>query len=112
MASGTVICPVADLPEGTARGFLLEGPEGPVEGLLVRHGLAIVAYLNRCPHRGTPLDWMPGQFLSADGSHIVCATHGARFRIEDGFCFDGPCAGASLTAVRIEIRNGSVVAVA
>ena len=34
---------------------------------------------------------MPDRFLSADGSLIVCATHGAEFRITDGECLRGPC---------------------
>jgi nitrite reductase/ring-hydroxylating ferredoxin subunit len=58
-----------------------------------------VVYLNTCPHLGVPLDWLPGRFLSADGSRIVCATHGAEFRIDTGQCLRGPCRGESLTLV-------------
>lgn len=109
MADSIVICAIAELADGEARGFARESADGPIEGLVVRHDLAIFAYVNRCPHMGTPLDWMPGQFLSADGSHIVCATHGAQFRIEDGYCFGGSCTGTSLKAMAVEIRNGAVV---
>ena len=109
MPDETVICTVQELADGASRGFTFEGSEGPIEGLLVRRGPAIYAYVNRCPHMGTPLDWMPGRFLSADGSHIVCATHGAQFRIEDGYCFGGPCTGASLRAVAVGVRNGAVI---
>jgi nitrite reductase/ring-hydroxylating ferredoxin subunit len=109
MADSIVICGIAELADGEARSFARASAEGPVEGFVVRRGLAIFAYVNRCPHKGTSLDWMPGQFLSVDGSHIVCATHGARFRIEDGYCFAGPCAGASLKAMAVEIQNGTVV---
>ena len=43
-----------------------------------------------------------------DGRYFVCATHGARFRLEDGRCVDGPCAGAALTPIEIELRDGLV----
>jgi nitrite reductase/ring-hydroxylating ferredoxin subunit len=65
-------------------------------------------YVNSCPHIGTPLDWMPDRFLSADGSHIICATHGAEFRISDGECVYGPCMGDRLEAVMIQINDGTV----
>jgi nitrite reductase/ring-hydroxylating ferredoxin subunit len=42
------------------------------------------------------------QFLSDDGRFIVCSTHGALFRIEDGHCLDGPCIGQALERVRID----------
>ena len=44
----------------------------------------MIGYVNSCPHLGSPLDWVPNRFLSADGRHVLCATHGALFRIEDG----------------------------
>jgi nitrite reductase/ring-hydroxylating ferredoxin subunit len=64
--------------------------------------------VNSCPHIGTPLDWMPDRFLSADGSRIVCATHGAEFRITDGECLRGPCFGERLERVVIQIKDGTV----
>jgi nitrite reductase/ring-hydroxylating ferredoxin subunit len=51
---------------------------------------------------------MPDRFLSADGSHIICATHGAEFRISDGECVYGPCMGDRLEAVMIQINDGTV----
>jgi nitrite reductase/ring-hydroxylating ferredoxin subunit len=52
--------------------------------------------VNRCPHVGTPLDWAENEFLDREGRHIVCATHGALFRIDDGRCVAGPCQGDRL----------------
>lgn len=109
MPGDTVICGVEELTDGASRGFAFGEAERHVDGFLIRRGAAIFAYENRCPHKGTPLDWMPDRFLSADGSHIVCATHGAQFRIEDGYCFGGPCAGAYLKAIAVAIRNGAVI---
>ncbi len=50
----------------------------------------------------------PGRFLTADGSRIICSVHGAEFRIADGFCLRGPCAGDALERVLIEVNDGVV----
>lgn len=103
------ICRLDALAEGETRGFTIERTEGRQEIFLLRRGGGVVAYVNSCPHRGSPLDWVPDRFLSADGRHFLCATHGALFRIEDGVCIAGPCVGASLRPVPVEIRDGAVV---
>jgi nitrite reductase/ring-hydroxylating ferredoxin subunit len=51
---------------------------------------------------------MPDRFLSADVSRIVCATHGAEFRIADGVCLRGPCFGERLEPVVVEIKDGTI----
>ena len=43
-----------------------------------------------------------------DRRHILCATHGALFRIEDGHCLAGPCKGKGLTAVAVAVAGGEV----
>ena len=55
-----------------------------------------------------PLDWVEGEFLDTERKTIVCATHGAVFRIEDGICINGPCPGKGLQALSLEVRNGEV----
>ncbi len=67
------------------------------------------AYVNRCPHTGTALNWQPQQFLSVDGEYLQCATHGALFRRNDGLCIWGSCVGQSLTAVPVLVRDDKVV---
>jgi nitrite reductase/ring-hydroxylating ferredoxin subunit len=98
------LCAEQELPSSGARGFHVLG----LELLVVRRGEAIFAYQNRCPHRGTTLDWFADRFMSADGELLQCATHGALFRIEDGFCVDGPCQGEQLNPLRIERVDGEV----
>lgn len=66
-------------------------------------------YSNSCPHTGSPLDWLPDQFLNLDKTLIQCATHHAMFRIEDGFCVSGPCAGQSLQQIPVGLVDGMVV---
>ena len=101
------LCRLEDLPDGAAKGF--PAAPGLFVGLFaVRQGDAVRVYVNACPHIGTPLDWVPDRFLSADGSRIICATHGAEFRIEDGECLRGPCLGDALDAVLIQINDGVV----
>jgi nitrite reductase/ring-hydroxylating ferredoxin subunit len=101
------LCALADIPDGGAKGFP-PAPGGFTGLFAVRHGDQVRAFVNSCPHLGVPLDWAPDRFLCADGGHIVCATHGARFRIADGFCFHGPCQGDRLEPVSVEIRDGSL----
>jgi nitrite reductase/ring-hydroxylating ferredoxin subunit len=100
------LCAVDDIPDGGSRGFTLQRATGPaLRVLAVRRGEAVYAYLNRCPHRGTPLDWRPDDFLDREGRHIVCASHGALFRVEDGVCLAGPCQGDQLTPLPLERRG-------
>jgi len=70
---------------------------------------AVRGYLNRCPHAGHPLDLRPQHFLTADGTLILCASHGALFEKSTGYCLAGPCAGHSLTPVPLEVRCGFVL---
>ncbi len=106
---GTVLCRLDEIEDGAARGFTLETAEGPLDIFVVREGARAYGYVNACPHVGTPLDWQPHDFMSEDGSHIQCATHGALFRIEDGACIAGPCAGDRLQAVEIAVEAGRLV---
>jgi nitrite reductase/ring-hydroxylating ferredoxin subunit len=77
--------------------------------LVVRRGKNVYGYLNTCPHTGGPLDWVPDQFLDLTREYIQCATHGALFRIADGVCVYGPCAGDRLTPVPTAVEAGEVV---
>jgi len=106
--ASTALCAVDDVPDGGCNGFFIDTADGRLLYMAVRRGADVHVYVNSCPHTGMPLDFQPGQFLSADRSLIQCSTHGAQFRIEDGYCVAGPCAGDHLTAVETEIRDGRV----
>jgi nitrite reductase/ring-hydroxylating ferredoxin subunit len=108
-ATGRPICRLDDLAEGETKGFSVETPDGRQEIFLLRRNGRVIGYVNSCPHLGSPLDWVPNRFLSADGRHVLCATHGALFRIEDGYCVAGPCAGASLMQVELRLRGDEIV---
>ncbi|MGE0785772.1 MAG: Rieske (2Fe-2S) protein [Sandaracinaceae bacterium] len=79
------------------------GPTGrPREALVVRAPSgALRAYLNRCRHLPIPLDGGSGAYFDPDGDYLTCGTHGARYRLEDGFCVEGPCMGDELIALRV-----------
>jgi nitrite reductase/ring-hydroxylating ferredoxin subunit len=104
----TPLCRLDDIPDGQAKGINWGGGPAREDILVARRGDGAFAYRNRCPHVGTTLDWTPDRFMSADGLHLQCATHGALFRVEDGFCLRGPCAGRSLSALPIRVSDGAI----
>jgi nitrite reductase/ring-hydroxylating ferredoxin subunit len=103
-----VLCRLDDLPEGTTKGFAVERANGRTQIFLVNWDGVVHGYVNSCPHIGTPLDWLPDRFLSPDDDWILCATHGALFRPDDGYCVFGPCLGESLERVEIEVVDGEI----
>ena len=103
-----VVCRLSDLAGG-ARGFTIGGGNWPLRLLVIRVADAVHGYLNRCPHAGHPLDLLPQHFLTADGTLILCSSHGALFEKSTGYCVAGPCAGRSLTPVPLEVKCGFVL---
>ena len=102
--AGRLLCRLAEIPDPGSRGFEVEGRAI----FLVHKGGLVAAYVNSCPHTGGPLDWVEHQFLDLERQHILCATHGALFRLADGHCLDGPCKGKGLTPVAITVTAGEV----
>ena len=98
------LCRLDEIADPGSRGF--ERADGSI--FIVRRGMEVSGYVNSCPHTRGPLDWIEGQFLDFDRQHIVCATHGALFRIGDGHCIAGPCAGEDLTRVDLTLREGVI----
>jgi nitrite reductase/ring-hydroxylating ferredoxin subunit len=103
------LCALTEIGVPGSRGFSVDMDQGSVQLFVVRSGNTVVAYRNSCPHTGGPLDWVPDEFLSIGNDRIQCATHDALFRIEDGLCIKGPCAGQFLVPVGIEIKAGRVL---
>lgn len=89
-------------------GFEIEVKGQTLSGFLLRDRGQIRAYQNRCPHTGIELNWLPDQFLDLEGRQILCATHGARFRLNDGHCISGPCVGQKLSPLAISVENGQI----
>lgn len=108
-AFGAVLCRLADLPPRGSRKFQFREGRLRYDIFIQRWDDKVYAYRDVCPHLSLPLDWRRGHFLDVEGQHIQCGHHGARFRVEDGLCIDGPCKGEYLTPVRIEVRGDEIL---
>jgi len=102
------LCRLEEIPENGAKGVEIGEGVDALELILLRRGSRVLGYLNSCPHQGTPLDTFPDKFLDQSGNFLVCSTHGARFRVRDGFCVLGPCEGARLAPVILRTVDGQV----
>jgi nitrite reductase/ring-hydroxylating ferredoxin subunit len=101
-------CRLDDIPDGGAKGLVLPDPDGrALRVIVLRSGAEVIAYRNRCPHRGTPLDIRLDDFLDRDGRHIVCSTHGAIFRREDGYCLAARARATASSRSRYASRTAS-----
>ncbi len=100
-----IVCRLDELEERTAKGLYFN----KIDGIFaVKQDGQVYVYKNQCPHLGIPLEMMPDKFLDLDKRYIQCSTHGALFKIENGFCVAGPCAGASLIQHPFEIIDGVI----
>jgi nitrite reductase/ring-hydroxylating ferredoxin subunit len=105
---GTRLCAVTDLGDPGARGFRFRVGEALFAGFLVREGSEVRGWVDSCPHNGWPLAVMDDLYLTRTGDRILCAAHGAVFRLGDGVCTAGPCAGEALTPWPVTVRDGTV----
>jgi nitrite reductase/ring-hydroxylating ferredoxin subunit len=106
-----VLCGVEEIAEGMAKSFIIGEGGARRDIVVVRKDGRFHAYENSCPHEGTPLETFPDKFLNEDATLLVCSTHGARFRVEDGFCVSGPCLGKSLRALCFVIAGDKLALV-
>ncbi len=103
------LCAGSELAEaGRALVFDVLEYGAPARAFALRFNGRVVAYLNRCVHVPTELDWQPGEFLDSDKRWIICSIHGATYEPSDGRCVGGPCGRGRLTALRVEERDGQV----
>jgi nitrite reductase/ring-hydroxylating ferredoxin subunit len=105
---GAALCTLEEIPDNGAREIVFGEGGDCFRLLLLRAGARVFGYHNCCPHFSIPLNYEPDVFHVFDGEVLMCAHHTAMFRVEDGSCFDGPCAGASLLAVPVETQAGQV----
>lgn len=102
-------CPLAELAPGRTAKFQLRCGSRVLEGFVVNHDGDVHAYLNRCPHVGTPLDLWPNEFFTEDGRALICSTHGAVYEPTTGLCTAGPCVGDALTPLPLHREGDSIV---
>jgi nitrite reductase/ring-hydroxylating ferredoxin subunit len=108
-AEAQFLCRSDDLAErGKGVGFDVLLWRQPARGFALRIDGRVVAYINRCAHVPTELDWNPGDFLDTERRTIVCAVHGAQYAPESGHCLGGPCGRGRLMPVTVSERDGEV----
>lgn len=104
-----VVCAATELVDG-GKGVRFNLPWGrkALPAFAIRFQGKVHAYLNLCPHQGTELDWVEGQFFDDSQLYLLCATHGAAFMPASGYCCAGPCKGQKLVRVEVEERDGEI----
>ncbi len=105
---GHVLCRLDAISDPGALGFVFGEGETRFAGFLVRRGGTVAGYVDSCPHVGVPLAMTPTGYLTPKSDYIMCSTHGALFRLDDGFCVGGPCSGRKLRPWPVESVDGEV----
>jgi nitrite reductase/ring-hydroxylating ferredoxin subunit len=107
-----VIGNAADLRDGgKGQRFSVRCAAGDVAAFAICHRGVVHAYLNVCAHQHAELDWLPGVFYDSDGQTLVCSLHGAHYEPDTGRCVAGPCIGAALARVPIEVKDDGAIVV-
>lgn len=78
-------------------------------GFVVRFHGKPYAYVNQCAHVAVELDWNEGEFFTSQKDYLICATHGAHYRPDTGFCVMGPCKGKSLKVIPVIEQNQQII---
>jgi len=106
---GRVVARVEEMRPGAVKKFWLICRKYRVNAFLVNYQGTFHAYVNRCRHMTTPLDFVRYQFLTEDGRHLVCLTHGALYDPDSGLCVEGPCKGLALYRLPVLVEQGEVL---
>lgn len=105
-APGTTVGARDTFADGQATLLALDtgaGVDHPFRLLLLRSGLAVHAFVNRCAHFGVPLAARQEQLIQTPHASITCNVHYARYRWSDGVCEWGDCEGESLIPVPLDV---------
>lgn len=103
------LCASAELAErGNAFVFDVLHFRQPARAFVLRFDGRAVAYLNRCVHVPTEMDWLAGEFLDSERRWIICSIHGAVYEPANGRCVGGPCGRGRLTPIAVQELDGHV----
>ena len=104
-----LLASINDIP-GTGLKFTYKDGPFDEEGILVKvNSTEARAYKNECRHLPMRLDDRePRDFWDPNKTHLVCNSHGARYRPADGLCVSGPCEGSHLKPLPIVVEDGVV----
>ena len=99
---------LAELKERGTLKFAYRDEGIPREGFLAWFNNQLVCYQNTCRHIPITLDYGDGRFFNSAGTHFVCQTHGATYLPLTGVCVEGPCVGAALKNLQVEVVEGEI----
>ncbi|HTM08969.1 MAG TPA: Rieske (2Fe-2S) protein [Verrucomicrobiae bacterium] len=108
-AGGRVVARVAEMEPGSVKKFGLICQKYRIDAFLINYDGTFHAYVNRCRHMTTPLDFVRYQFFTEDRRHLICMTHGALYDPASGLCVEGPCKGQSLYALPVRVDGDEVL---
>jgi nitrite reductase/ring-hydroxylating ferredoxin subunit len=106
---GRVVARVSEVQPGAVKKFWLICQQYRLDAILINDQGNYYAYVNRCRHMPTPLDFVRDEFFSEDGRYLQCYTHGALYEFASGLCVSGPCKGESLYRLPVQIDRGEVL---
>lgn len=78
-------------------------------GFVIRFDNKPHAYINQCAHLPVELDWSEGEFFTRDKDFLICATHGAQYEADTGYCVYGPCKGKRLQSLPVTEKDDQVI---
>ena len=110
-AFGTALCCLEAVPDGGCKELRYGSGDAAFRLLLYRRGKEVRAYINSCPHFALPLNANSATFFLLDDARIMCAWHCAVFRLEDGYCEEGPDKGLPLDRVPVSLVENRVMLV-
>ena len=105
-APGVRLCALDEIADPGSKGFRFRVEARLFAAFVVRSGDRVTGYLDQCPHAGWPLGF-DDRYLTRAGDHILCAGHGALFRLS-GEGVTTPCLGMRLTSWPVELRDGAL----
>lgn len=107
-APGTALVALADIECPGAVALDFRDADSFYSIIVARDQNGVHAYENECPHMRAPMDRFDGVMIVRN-PYLICAMHGASFRIGDGACVGGPALGTTLKREPVSIENGMVV---
>lgn len=97
-----------DVSNGYTQLFTLPNSNG-MQGFVIKTELGFSAFVNKCRHWPVPLDLEDGEVYHQGIKRIICKSHGAVYHPHTGECEAGPCSGAFLYRLPIEVESGKIV---
>ena len=105
----TEIVAASDVPDESTSLFRVSDVDADEvrEAILVRQDGEVACWLNYCQHM-THVRLDKGDGATVRDGEIVCRNHGAMFEGDSGLCTFGPCEGAYLDGIDVDVAEGMV----